>query len=187
MGKIISVSKYYRDVCEEFAEKQLETSKDLYAYRGEARLDKMADDIIIGKMAEIAVMKHLKELGYECGKPDFSIYERSKKSYDADLVTACGYNVHVKSQGMVSFKRYGASWLLQKNDRITKEPGKKDFMAMVLVDGNDCELLGTCKIMDIVPHLGEPRVPSYRHTKKALYLEQLKENSVNLRAIRRKK
>jgi hypothetical protein len=181
------ISSYYQEVCEQFAEDQLSTSKDLYSYRGESRLDKMKDDIITGKMAELAARKFLLELGYSCPKPDFSIYERQNKSYEPDLTTECGLRIHVKSQGLVSYKRYGASWLLQKNDRLTRDPDKKDILIMVLVDEAECEILGSCKVLNLVDHLEEPRVPSYRHTKRALYLTTLKDRGVNLRAIRRKK
>lgn len=187
MSKKVKISKYYLQKCLEFADLQVEGSKNLYAYRGESRVDKIISDIVIGKTAEVGVMTYLKNLGYGCSKPDFSIYERQRKSFDADLYTDCGLQIHVKAQGLVSHKRYGASWLLQKSDKITSKPSTKDYMIMVLVDGQDCTILGVCRVADIVPCLGEPRVPSYRHTKKALYLEDLKVNNVNLSALRRKR
>ena len=104
----LKLSRYYFDKCSEFAQKQLDTSKDLYAYRGEHRLSKMKEDIIIGKLGEIAAYKYLRNKGYEINKPDFEIYEKQRKSFGADLITNCGKKVHVKSQGYESMVRYEA-------------------------------------------------------------------------------
>ena len=50
----VNISKYNYKKCVDFANKQLKTSADLYAYRGEAKKEKMAYDIIVGKLAELA-------------------------------------------------------------------------------------------------------------------------------------
>ena len=76
----VKISKYNYNKCVDFANKQLKTSADLYAYRGEAKKEKIVYDIIVGKLAELAVCKFLKS-----SKPDFTIYERRKKSYGPDL------------------------------------------------------------------------------------------------------
>ena len=86
----INISKYNYNKCVEFANKQLKTSAKLYAYRGESKKDKIIYDIIVGKLAELAVCKFLKS-----SKPDFTIYERKKKSYGRDLRLG-KLRVHVK-------------------------------------------------------------------------------------------
>ena len=108
----IKVSKYNYNKCVDFANKQLKTSKALYTYRGENKKEKIVYDIIVGKLAELAVTKFLK-----CSKPDFTIYERRKKSYSPDLRLG-NLRIHVKGQSEESVKRYGHSWLFQRSDQI---------------------------------------------------------------------
>ena len=108
----IKISKYNYNKCVDFANKQLKTSADLYAYRGESKKEKIAYDIIVGKLAELAVSKFLK-----CSKPDFTIYERRKKSYSPDLRLG-NLRVHVKGQSEESVKRYGHSWLFQRAENL---------------------------------------------------------------------
>ena len=56
----IKISKYNYNKCAAFADEQLKTSSKLYRYRGEQNKEKMRQDIIIGKMAELGVQKFLK-------------------------------------------------------------------------------------------------------------------------------
>ena len=51
----IKVSKYSYNKCVDFAQKQLKTSANLYSYRGEKNREKILDDIIVGKLAELGV------------------------------------------------------------------------------------------------------------------------------------
>lgn len=181
----VSLSNYYFDKCRKFADEQLSTSKDMYAYRGEHRLSKMREDIIIGKMGEVAAYKYLKAKGYDVSKPDFTIYERPKKSFDADLVTSCGKNIHVKSQGFDSMMRYGASWLLQKSDKITKTSSCNDFILMVSLKGMIADILGVVSVSDIIQNdlYEDPKVSRYAYTKKALYFDSIKHAGISLEAI----
>jgi len=181
MRDTIKISNYYFDKCKKFAESQLSTSADLYFYRGERNKAKMFEDIVVGKMAEIASYKYLKGLGYEVKKPDFTIYERRNKSFDADLSTKCGLSFHVKSQHTKSVFRYGHSWLLQKSDKLVKEPSKQEFFIFTQVRSYYVDILGIARATDVVPHLQDPVVPRYRSTKKALYLDYLKEKRINLK------
>lgn len=164
--------------CQKFAQDQLETSSKTYAYRGEKNLDKMEQDIIIGKLGELMVAKYVRSCGRSCNRVDFKIYTGRNKSFDADLISdEC--NIHVKSQGVTSIKRYGKSWLLQKNDKITRDPSKNDFLCFTSVDleNKTVEILGFVRVKDIIKKgcLDEPRVPRYRHTKIALYFESIQE------------
>ena len=179
---IVEISKYYIRKCEEFAEKQIETSHHLYRYRGEKNMEKMKEDIKIGKMGELGVYTYLKEHGYDPKKPDFKVYKNRNKSFDADILTICGKKIHVKSQGEQSVKRYGASWLLQKEDKITKFPTKDDFIVMCKVYGREVEILGAIEVKDLLEYnlLEEPRVPRYRHTKRALYFASLENSEANI-------
>ena len=181
----ITLSKYYFDKCSKFADDQLETSKDCYRYRGEHNLTKMRNDIIVGRLGEVAAYQYLKKRGYNVNKPDFSIYERVNKSFAPDLVTQCGKSVHVKSQSFESLMRYGASWLLQKNDKITRDPSKDDFILMVSLNGLEANILGIVSVLDLVNNelFEEPKVNRYARTKKAIYFDSIKQSGISLGAI----
>lgn len=176
-------SKYILNRVKLFASERMGGSKDLYVYRGEKNLSKMEEDIIIGTLGEYAVFNYLKSLGYKCSRPDLKIYEKKRKSFDADLtVTRNDFNkskvnVHVKSQSLKSVKRYGQSWLFQRSDSLVANPAKNDIMIFT----NVCPKTWEVNIVGIVhPKLvcemelwGECKVWSYRKTKVAIYLEDL--------------
>lgn len=182
----IELSKYYLKKCEKFADQQLDTSFDCYSYRGESRREKMRDDVVVGKLGEVAAMKYLHHLGYECNKPDFTIYERRRKSFSADLQTHCGLDVHVKSQSTQSRKRYGASWLLQKTDRLVNNPDPHEFILMVCLDGLEADIIGVVAATDLkLKKLFEsPRVPRYARTKYALYFDNIERSGIDLNSIK---
>ena len=169
----IKISKYYLDKCRDFAEKQLKGSKDLYAYRGEHNLEKMLEDIVVGKLGECAVYKYLSDRGLYCTRPDFKIYEAKRKSFDADLFCE-NCPVHVKSQSVLSSKRYGSSWLFQKSDSLLKCDTTQEFMAFTKVDGDEVDILGIVRAIDIQDLYGECAVFRYRKTKVALYWDEVK-------------
>jgi len=181
----IELSNYYFEKCAKFAEEVLESNKDLYSYRGEKNIHKMKEDNIYGKLGEVAAYKYMKKRGFDVNKPDFEIYERINKSFAADLVTSCGKNIHVKSQGFKSMMRYGASWLLQKSDKIVKNPTENDYILMVCIEGGKANILGVVKALDLVDNklLEEPRVSRYAHTKKALYFNSIKQSGISMEAI----
>ena len=83
--KEIKISDYYMKKIVKFANERVGLSKDLYAKRGESKVEKMIHDIIIGTMGEFAVYQLLKSQGLKCSKPDLTIYETKNKSFDSDL------------------------------------------------------------------------------------------------------
>lgn len=181
----INLSEYYFNKCAEFADAQLKTSKNLYAYRGEHREDKIRKDIIIGKLGEVAAYKYLKVRGFSVNKPDFSIYEQCNKSFAADLITDCGRSIHVKSQGFDSMVRYGASWLLQKSDALTYKPEKSEFILMVSISGLEADVLGVVNAQDLILNglYDEPKISRYAKTKVALYFDTIKQAGISLDAL----
>jgi hypothetical protein len=181
----VTLSKYYFEKCAKFADEQLETSRDMYRYRGEHREHKMRTDIILGKLGEVAAYKYLTARGFWCNKPDFTIYERRRKSYDADLTTRCGKRIHVKAQGYDSMMRYGASWLMQKTDKLVSEPDFEDYILMVSLKGMEANILGVVKATELVYNdlYDEPKVSRYAETKKALYYDTVKCSGISLEAI----
>lgn len=176
-------SRYILNRVRQFAQDRMSGSSRLYSYRGEKNMSKMEEDIIIGTLGEYAVYNYLKSKGYKCSRPDLKIYEKKRKSFDADLkVSSMGFkpyvrHVHVKSQSLNSVKRYGQSWLFQKSDSLVANPEKSDIMIFT----NVCPTTWEVNIVGIVhPRLvtelglwGECKVWSYRKTKVAIYLEDL--------------
>jgi len=152
----------------------------LYAKRGVFK----REDVLAGAIGEVGVYKLLRKHGFKVNKPDFEIYSKGNKSFDADLVDATRY-FHVKSQTMESAKKYGHSWLLQRSDKIVKAGIRKHY----IVPTNVNLTTNVVTIFGIIPTLtlhewgcfGECAVPYFRHSKVAIYLESLKMLSSNAR------
>ena len=164
---------------EKFAEARM-SSKKLYNYRGKSSDEKIKEDIIIGTLGEWAVYKILKKQGFNCTRPDMKIYETKRKSFKADLrIANLDKDIHVKSQGTKSIRRYGHSWLLQRSDSLVKSPPLNAIMAFTAVDleSRTVQIKGFChprliKKMDLFE---ECKVPMFRMTKVALYMESLEQ------------
>lgn len=183
----IKISKQQYEAAREFAEQRISLSKKLYAYRGESKVEKMIEDIVVGTVGEFAAAKYVRSKGFNCTRPDIKIYEARRKSFDADLLAHLkideeqninkSFKIHVKSQGVSSAKRYGNSWLLQKSDKIINNPERNELFLFTNVDGLEVEILGVVSCKDIVEFnlLDECKVPYYRHTKHALYFNDIKE------------
>lgn len=171
---IVKLSDALIKKCEEFAVERITGSKSLYTYRGETRKDKMIEDVIIGTLGEWAVEAHISSMGYDCTEPDMKIYEKRRKSFSADLYVD-DIEVHVKSQGVISAKRYGHSWLLQKHDKIVSDPQDNQIFAFTKVDlkAKEVDILGYCWAKDM--EYGECKVWSYRKTKVAIYLDDVED------------
>jgi hypothetical protein len=180
---MIKLSKYFYNKCEEFANLQVQNSSRLYKHRGEPRVEKIIQDIIVGKLGEVAAYQYLIDRGYKVKKPDFEIYETRRKSYGADLVTDCGLNVHVKSQSQDSRKKYGSSWLFQKSDSLVKLPQDDDYILMVSVENLEADILGIVRAEDLLEVYAEPKVFRYKHTKRALYLDDIIDNDIDMEAL----
>jgi hypothetical protein len=157
-----------------FAESRINLSKNVYKWRGEDKVEKMIEDIMIGTIGEFGAHTHLTDMGLSVSEPDLKIYTAKEKSHSADLISE-NYNFHVKSQSSKSIKRYGASWLFQRMDKLVIKPEDKDYICFTSVLGHNLEwevkLLGIVKARDIIPFYEECKVPAYRHTKIALYFE----------------
>lgn len=160
--------------CENFAIKRAEGSGKLYGQRGEPRHDKIIDDIRIGAMAEIAAYRAVKDKVKELSFPDFKIYDKKNKSFDADL-TGEGVRFHVKSQSLESAKKYGSSWLFQKRDKLLNAPGGDEFFIFCIVTGLEVEIKGIVSVSELVMKdlVKEPKVWRYRNTKRAIYLHDV--------------
>ena len=142
--------------------------------------------MIGGLAAEIATHKAL-SMQYDMVQPDTQIYEKKRKSYNADLVDKEGRKFHVKSQTIDSIRKYGASWLFQKTDPLWQH--KKDeeffvFCGMTLEETTTMETLPEIFDVDIfaiakIAHLSELidnpertqcRLDWFNRTKRCIYL-----------------
>jgi len=185
----IKITKEQYEKARQFAEQRIGLSEDLYRRRGELKVNKMLEDIIIGTVGEYGAAKYIRSKLHNCSRPDLKIYKGRKKSFDADLIVkdvkTCDddfkdkqkLNIHVKSQGVSSAKKYGNSWLLQKSDKITQEPSDYDYFVFTKVDGLEVEILGVVKCKDIIDNdlLDECKVPMFRHSKHALYFKDIEQ------------
>jgi len=134
------------------------------------------EDIVSGAMAELAVYRVLKEKGVELGYPDFKIYEAKDKSYDADLTDGL-HHFHVKGQTLESKKRYGPSWLMQRNDPILQSPQRLNYLVpcTVCVTTGRVEIYGIFSILSLIQNycIGECKVPWFQKYKVALYMDHI--------------
>jgi len=181
---IIKLSQELYDRCRKFAEHRIKGSKGLYAYRGEQNQQKMIEDVIVGTMCEWGAFEYLKSKGIITSEPDMVIYETKRKSFSADLASeTC--KIHVKGQSSSSYSKYGYSWLLQRKDKITACASDSEYFIFASNNGLEVEILGICKVKDIVDGnlFGECKVYQYRHTKVALYLKDLIEAGIDLEAL----
>ena len=112
-------------------------------------------------------------------KPDFTIYERRKKSYSADLKLG-NLRIHVKSQSEDSVARYGHSWLFQRTDQIVRKATPFDVLVLTCVNLRKKEvyILKLIRAREIIKW-GECKVPRYRTTKVALYLTEIQDGYDN--------
>ena len=151
-----------------------ERTKDnaLYQKRGGFKVE----DIISGALAEIAVYKLLKEKGIDVSKPDFEIYAKGKKSYDADLSDGT-HHFHVKGQTLESKQRYGASWIMQRKDPIIANPELQHYLVpcTVCITTGRVDIYGLMSIRTLVDNacIQECKLEWFRKTKVALYMKYI--------------
>lgn len=167
--------------CVQFAADRIGGSEDEYRRRGEARIAKMQEDILTGALGEFAAYNYLKSKGIEVCEPDLEIYKVRDKSFSADLMAPEG-KFHVKSQGQESASRYGASWLCQKQDKLLSQPDTDDYFVFAIVEKNVVNLKAVVTVQDIVDKelVSEPKVWKYRHSKVALYLDDILDSEIEL-------
>lgn len=133
-------------------------------------------DITTGAAAEIGAYKALKKAGFEISKPDFGIYHKSKKSFNADLSDG-ERHFHVKGQSVESATLYGASWLLQKEDPMIKVPLPGHYLMCCLVDYEKKAVYTYCNVpvMTLVREdlFDKLKIDYLNRTKVAVYLKRL--------------
>ncbi|MCK9370555.1 hypothetical protein M0R04_11650 [Candidatus Dojkabacteria bacterium] len=149
--------------------------EDLTFYNDNRAFSKIAD-ILVGVIGELGAYQYLRDKGYDVNLPNFE-YTKNK-TYAADFATEDGSKkFHVKSQSLESARRYGDSWLIQRNDRIVKVQPiiENEFIICCAVDpvNFSVRILLDKPVKDVV--YNECKVPAYALTKVAIYLEDNKE------------
>lgn len=148
--------------CEKFAYSQLETSSESEYRRRGGDPSKFRHQIVVGKLAEIAVGKHI---GIE---PDFATYEREDKDFSPDMVRG-KTRFHVKGQDIAQSKKYGHSWLFQRWDDVVTSPTVYDMIVPCTVSESVVQIWGVIPALSV--KWGVPKAPIMAATKVALYLE----------------
>lgn len=167
--------------CEEFAEQSVDSSLSHYSRRGQGNREKIIQDILTGKLGEIAASRFLRRIGIPVSKPDFAIYESRNKSWAADLHTDT-YNFHCKSQGADSAKKYGQSWILQyggngrgHTDALFKHRTKADFLIPMGVSDDFVTIFGVIGVPTIFDSecIKMPKLDWLANSKRAIYLPDI--------------
>ena len=168
-------------LCAEFASKRVGGSADEYKRRGEARISKIEQDILTGALGEHAAYEYLLSKNLKVSEPDLAIYDKKSKSFSADLQAAEGL-FHVKAQTQESADKYGFSWLCQKQDKILKQPKADEFFIFAGVKEDLVDLKAIVLVQDIIDNelISEPKVWKYRHSKVALYLDDILNSNMEL-------
>lgn len=180
--------KDYWHKCRLYAENEFATVKKTRAQRGQTNPKKIKHQTAVGKMGELIACDHLREMGYNCSDPDFAIYAGKKKSWDSDMhiLSSHGkFKVACKAQDEVSAKRYGRSWIFQKGGHghghtdpiIQKGESLSVFVSLDLAN-QSAEVMGPFRMHDMRPLFKEPRLKSLRHSKVALYWEDMQDVKV---------
>lgn len=173
--RLIKLSSADYKKCEDFAN-NVDTS--FYANRKQFNDDKRKKDSIIGKIGEIVTYNTLVKNYPELTYPDFEIYSAKQKSWQHDLM-ATNLNLHVKSQDVNQGKKYGESWVFQKEDKhIFKEYTDHDYVSFVSVDlkTRDCFVRAILPISMLhEQNLFKPMKLLHLASKVAVYYEDIKD------------
>ena len=139
---------------EAFAAECVGTNK-YYASRGQSNVEKITADITTGKLGEWAAYELLLSKFPDATKPDLEISRGGKKSHSADLV-AGGHSFSVKTQSLESVKKYGMSWLMEKNS-LDKFTGHYVILCME-IEKNCILIQNVVQFSDMLACQAEPRL-----------------------------
>lgn len=179
-----NVTKEEAKKCEDFAPKQYETNKDIYADRNQEDEDKAIADITQGKMVEVGVYNLIKKWNPESKitPVDFKIYPKGEKSYSPDLYLG-NFKIHIKN---CLYKPYTPSWSFSFSETNPKNhdgalldnPEKNDIIiGGVLKDNGLVEIYVMCSALDVkkLNLYGPPDMPYLIKKKKVVHLRDIKE------------
>lgn len=175
--------------CSDFAQSVISTNADCYAKRNQTDLQKIIQDITIGKMAELGAAQLLSSRGLMHSEPDFAVYSKENKSFGADLIgwkekgnmTSTIWNFHVKSMERNTAIRFGLSWSFQAKDSLVRSPHSNDYLVLceyeqsVAEDGYLVDIKAAVKAMDVTDYWKDPKLEKLRGIKKVLYWKELED------------
>jgi len=163
--------------CNDFARKEIVTTERMRNKRGQFNREKMIYDNTIGKMGEWGVTFMFWNKEIDCSEPDMEIYEKHRKSYDADL-TYNGKDLHVKSQCIMASQRYGTSWVFQKGghgrghtDPIIRSGDGEAIFTVVDTKNKSVDIYGPIHVETVRKNLRDPKLDYLKKTKACIYLE----------------
>ena len=175
--------KDYWHKCRLYAENEFETVKKTRAQRGQTNPKRIKHQTAVGKMGELIACDWLREKGYNCTDPDFTIYSGRKKSWESDMhiLSSHGkFKVACKSQDEVSARKYGRSWIFQKGgqgyghtDPVIQSGESLSVFVSLNLEEESAEVMGPFRMCDMRPLFKEPRLKNLRFSKVALYWEDM--------------
>jgi len=165
------------NACYDFAHKEIVTTERMRNKRGQFNRQKMIYDTTVGKMGEWAVTWLFWQNNIDCSEPDMKIYEKHRKSFDADL-TYGGVELHVKSQCEQASKRYGTSFVFQKGgqgrghtDPIIRSGDGQAIFVVVRASTMTADVYGPITTDVLRDNLRDPKLDYLKKTKTCVYLE----------------
>lgn len=160
-------------ICQNFSDLVVNTNVDEYAKRNQLNIEKIKQDIMIGKLAEWGVYFIYLDRGRKTiSLPDMSVYSRRNKSFDPDLNWGL-YKLHIKSQTSLSAKRYGDSWVFQSKDPLFEYSNEYDIVVGCRVDFYTDGAYVKIELEKPFKKLvfGEPKLSKFENNKKVVYLK----------------
>ena len=171
-----TLNKDIISLCRHFAERSLKSSVDEYARRKQVNEHKIKSDIMLGKLAEFGVyFIYLEQGRTNITAPDINIYSAKNKSFDPDLRWGM-FNLHIKSQTLMSSQLYGDSWVFQSKDPVVTAPNEYDIFIGTCVD---CAEEAECCTVSILLEkqlnsvkFGQPKLQKFNaNNKTCIYLK----------------
>ena len=167
----------------DFSAASVDTSTDKYASRNQFNRTKIVSDILTGKLAEELVYQKLKDYYLDLTEPDYAIYDKKNKSWEADLrVPSENLRIAVKSQTEDAARRWGRSWVFQlgnARDYDKEVVLKKNNHYVALVSLDLPNMCGEIKSIVSIQWLHdndmfkEMKLKYLQNNKKAVYYDDL--------------
>lgn len=146
-----------------------------YSDGGQHLLDKIRMDHYISKLGEEAAREVFKRYCVVEG-PDYTLYEKSKKSWDDDLKIG-GVGMAVKTQSRTAAIKYGLSWMFQdgqyKKDTILNKP--ESWVVFTVFDDKNpfnVYVYPPYQIKELT--FAPPKLEHLKGSKKVVYVDTLK-------------
>ncbi len=167
--------------CQKFAKLEYETTKEHRRRRNQSNVARIRIQVADGKMGELLAYRYFQRWGYDVTEPDFQIYQKAHKSFDADFYVN-GHPMHCKSQNAESAARYGLSWTFQKGgngyghtDPCLETPTDKAVFVKVDHWRRTGEVFGPFSMGDLIPKFRDPQLARLKGVKTCIYVEDLED------------